>query len=136
VVELDEKEHGCRAILNLGHTFAHAIETLSGYGQWLHGEAVAAGMVMAAEFSVATGLLDSAAARRLREIIQQAGLPVSPPVLLPAAFMQAMSHDKKVLAGRLRLVLLRNLGEAAVTDDYPSEELARFVASTLQEVNH
>jgi len=136
VVEQDEKEHGCRAILNLGHTFAHAIETLCGYGQWLHGEAVAAGMVMAADFSVATGLLDPASARRLREIIQQAGLPVSPPVLLPAAFMQAMSHDKKVLAGRLRLVLLRKLGEAAISDDYPSEELARFVASALQEVNH
>ena len=136
VVEMDEREQGHRAILNLGHTFAHAIESLSGYGQWLHGEAVAAGMVMAADFSVTMGLLDSAAARRLREIIQSAGLPVAPPVLLPPAFMGAMSHDKKVLAGRLRLVLLRGLGEAIVTDDYPADELARFVAGAVQEVAH
>jgi 3-dehydroquinate synthase len=133
---MDEREQGCRALLNFGHTFAHAIETLSGYGQWLHGEAVAAGMVMAADFSVTIGLLDPAAAGRLREIIRCAGLPVSPPVLLPSAFMDAMSHDKKVLAGRLRLVLLRGLGEATVTDDYPSEELARFVAGAMQEVAH
>jgi 3-dehydroquinate synthase len=136
IVEMDEREQGCRALLNFGHTFAHAIETLSGYGQWLHGEAVAAGMVMAADFSVTIGLLDPVAAGRLREIIRCAGLPVSPPVLLPSAFMDAMSHDKKVLAGRLRLVLLRGLGEATVTDDYPSEELARFVAGAMQEVAH
>ena len=90
VVEMDEREQGRRAHLNFGHTFGHAIETLSGYGKWLHGEAVAAGMVMAADFSVAMGLLDSAAAQRLRQIIARAGLPVSPPVLQPAAFMQAM----------------------------------------------
>ncbi len=134
VVEMDEREQGRRAHLNFGHTFGHAIETLSGYGKWLHGEAVAAGMVMAADFSVAMGLLDSAAAQRLRQIIARAGLPVSPPVLQPAAFMQAMGHDKKVLAGRLRLVLLRNLGEATLTDDYPGEELAKYVASALREV--
>ena len=79
VVEMDEREHGCRAILNFGHTFGHAIEALSGYGQWLHGEAVAVGMVMAADFSAARGLLNADGAGRLRRVVEAAGLPVTPP---------------------------------------------------------
>lgn len=134
VVEMDEREHGCRAILNFGHTFGHAIEALSGYGQWLHGEAVAAGMVMAAEYSVARGLLGADEAERLKRVVRAAGLPVSPPALAGSAFMQAMAHDKKVLGGRIRLVLLRRLGEATVTDDYPADELDRFVKNALEEV--
>lgn len=134
VVEMDEREHGCRAILNFGHTFGHAIEALSGYGKWLHGEAVAVGMVMAAEFSVARGMLGAEEALRLKGILQSAGLPVRPPELAGPAFMQAMAHDKKVLGGRIRLVMLRSLGEATVTDDYPADELDRFVKNALHEV--
>jgi 3-dehydroquinate synthase len=134
VVEMDEREHGCRAILNFGHTFGHAIEALSGYGQWLHGEAVAVGMLMAADFSVTRGMLNADEAARLRRVVEAAGLPVTPPALASSAFMQAMAHDKKVLGGRIRLVLLRQLGEATVTDDYPADELGRFVTNALEEV--
>jgi 3-dehydroquinate synthase len=134
VVASDEREQGWRALLNFGHTFGHAIESLAGYGSWLHGEAVAAGMVMAAEFSVANGLLDSDSADRLRGIIVQAGLPVRPPALSPSDFVATMGHDKKVLAGRIRLVLLRGLGDAVLTDDYQSAALAQFVAGALPEL--
>ena len=134
VVEMDEREHGCRAILNFGHTFGHAIDALSGYGQWLHGEAVAVGMLMAADFSVTRGMLNADEAARLRRVVEAAGLPVTPPALASSAFMQAMAHDKKVLGGRIRLVLLRQLGEATVTDDYPADELGRFVTNALEEV--
>jgi len=134
VVEMDEREQGCRAILNFGHTFGHAIEALSGYGQWLHGEAVAVGMVMAADFSAARGLLNADGAGRLRRVVEAAGLPVTPPALASSAFMQAMAHDKKVLGGRIRLVMLRPLGEATVTDDYPADELGRFVKNAMEEV--
>jgi 3-dehydroquinate synthase len=134
VVEADEREQGYRAILNLGHTFAHAIEALAGYGVWLHGEAVAAGMVMAADFSVDIGLLDAASAQRLRDIVTAAGLPASPPPLPAKAFMEAMAHDKKVLAGRIRLILLHRLGGAIMSDNYPDGELAKFLALALKEV--
>lgn len=131
IVEQDEREQGQRAILNLGHTFGHAIETLTGYSKWLHGEAVAAGMAMAADFSARVGWLDTADAERLRQVIASAGLPVSPPRLSPEAFMKAMGHDKKVMAGRIRLVLLRRLGEAAVTDEFSGEALEQFVQQQL-----
>lgn len=136
VVEMDEREHGCRAILNFGHTFGHAIEALTGYGKWLHGEAVAVGMVMAADFSVTRGLLGAEDAHRLKRVLEAAGLPVTPPGVSGSAFMQAMAHDKKVLGGRIRLVLLRRLGEATVTDDYPADELDRFVKNALEEVGN
>jgi len=131
VVMEDERERGRRAILNFGHTFGHAIETLTGYSKWLHGEAVAAGMVMAADFSVTTGMLDLSDAQRLRDLILSAGLPVMPPRLAPEAFMKAMGHDKKVMAGRIRLVLLSGMGNALVMDEHSGDELESFVEARL-----
>ncbi|WNW13007.1 3-dehydroquinate synthase [Pseudomonas sp. DTU_2021_1001937_2_SI_NGA_ILE_001] len=124
VVGADERESGVRATLNLGHTFGHAIETEMGYGVWLHGEAVAAGTVMALEMSARLGWISSADRDRGIRLLQRAGLPVVPPEQMDeACFMAHMSVDKKVLDGRLRLVLLRRIGEAVVTDDYPQEVL-------------
>ena len=124
VVGADERESGVRATLNLGHTFGHAIETHMGYGVWLHGEAVAAGTVMALEMSMRLGWISQQARDRAIRLFQRAGLPVVPPQeMTPAHFMEHMAVDKKVLDGRLRLVLLRQLGEAVVTDDYPREIL-------------
>lgn len=131
VVMEDEREQGRRAILNFGHTFGHAIETLTGYSKWLHGEAVAAGMVMAADFSSDVGMFNQAEAQRLRELILHIGLPVMPPRLAPEAFMKAMGHDKKVMAGRIRLVLLSGVGSALVTDEHSGEELESFVEARL-----
>jgi 3-dehydroquinate synthase len=124
VVGADERESGLRAILNLGHTFGHAIETHMGYGVWLHGEAVAAGTVMALEMSTRLGWISAAERDRGIRLLQRAGLPVVPPVeMTPQDFLEHMAVDKKVLAGRLRLVLLRGLGEAVITDDFPREVL-------------
>jgi 3-dehydroquinate synthase len=124
VVAADETEAGVRAILNLGHTFGHAIETGMGYGAWLHGEAVAAGMVMAADLSRRLGWLNDAEVARIERLVRRARLPVrAPATLVPARFLELMAVDKKVLDGRLRLVLLRRLGEAVVTDDYPRAAL-------------
>ncbi len=124
VVAADEKEAGVRALLNLGHTFGHAIETGMGYGAWLHGEAVAAGMVMAADLSRRLGWLNEAEVTRIRALIERARLPVqAPPVLTATRFRELMSVDKKVLAGKLRLVLLKQLGEAVITADVPAAVL-------------
>ena len=123
IVAEDEREHGRRALLNLGHTFGHAIESLAGYGEWLHGEAVGAGMVLAAETSHRLGWLDRDALARVRRIVASAGLPVEAPAFPPAAMLAAMGMDKKVIAGRLRLVLLRSLGEAVVSSDVPEQLL-------------
>lgn len=115
VVAGDEREtakDGGRALLNLGHTFGHAIETGVGYGEWLHGEAIAAGTVMAAEFSRRLGWLTSADVERVRQLLVRAALPVRGPPLGAARYLELMGHDKKVVAGRLRLVLLKRLGEA------------------------
>jgi 3-dehydroquinate synthase len=118
VVARDEREGGVRAILNLGHTFGHAIETFQGYGDWLHGEAVAAGMVMAAELSAQMGWIDRATVARIVHVISSMGLPVAPPASMPCAeFLHLMAVDKKVLDGRLRLVALRDLGSAFVTTE-------------------
>ena len=124
VVGQDERESGLRATLNLGHTFGHAIETHMGYGVWLHGEAVAAGTVMALEMSARLGWITHAERDRGIRLFERAGLPVVPPAeMTPADFMEHMAIDKKVIDGRLRLVLLRRMGEATVTDDYPQEVL-------------
>ena len=124
VVGVDERESGLRAILNLGHTFGHAIETHMGYGQWLHGEAVAAGTVMALEMSARLGWISAAERDRGIRLLQRAGLPVLPPAeMSPEDFLEHMAVDKKVLDGRLRLVLLRSLGDAVITDDFPREVL-------------
>ncbi|MCC6610399.1 MAG: 3-dehydroquinate synthase [Burkholderiales bacterium] len=118
VVALDERETGPRALLNFGHTFGHAIETGLGYGEWLHGEAVAAGMVMAADLSRRLGGIDSPAFERLRVLVARAGLPVTaPPAIDTDRFLGLMSVDKKARAGRLRLILLARLGAAYISDD-------------------
>ncbi len=119
VVAADEREAGRRALLNLGHTFGHAIETGMGYGAWLHGEAVAAGMMLAARMSVGLGWLPAAAAARTEALLRRAGLPTTVPASLSAArALDLMAVDKKVQDGRLRLVLLRDIGEAVVTADF------------------
>ena len=129
VVAADERESGVRAILNLGHTFGHAIETGMGYGAWLHGEAIAAGMMMAADLSRRLQWLSAADVARIEKLIRRARLPVrAPGALSPARFLELMAVDKKVLDGRLRLVLLRRLGEAVVTGDYPRPELEATLA--------
>ena len=124
VVELDEREAGLRAILNLGHTFGHAIETAMGYGNWLHGEAVAAGMVMAIDLSIRQGWIDEDVRRRSVSLLQSAGLPVTPPAEISVEqFLDLMAVDKKAVDGRIRLVLLRSLGEAFISDDYEPAKL-------------
>ena len=123
VVGQDEREQGLRAILNLGHTFGHAIETASGYGNWLHGEAVAAGMVMAADMSTRLGWLQPAERDRIVQLLTRFGLPVTPPRIGAQRGRELMGMDKKVLGGRIRLVLLQGPGRAAVVDDYPEQAL-------------
>ncbi|MDY0250015.1 MAG: 3-dehydroquinate synthase [Pseudomonas sp.] len=128
VVSADERESGVRATLNLGHTFGHAIETEQGYGVWLHGEAVAAGTVMALEMSTQLGWLNAQQRDRCVRLLARAGLPIVPPKEMTAdIFLAHMAVDKKVLDGQLRLVLLRDLGQAVVTADYPSTVLERVL---------
>ncbi|SEA22666.1 3-dehydroquinate synthase [Microbulbifer marinus] len=122
VVAEDERESGRRAILNFGHTFGHAIEAVQGYGNWLHGEAVAAGMVMAAELSHLRGSIEAGLVERVRALLEAARLPTAAPQgMTTEAFLDAMAVDKKVMDGRLRLVLLRALGDAQIIDDTPRE---------------
>lgn len=124
IVAADERESGQRALLNLGHTFGHAIESGMGYGQWLHGEAVATGMVMAADLSMRIGWLRDADARKVKEVIAAFGLPVVPPPGIDVdRYLSIMSADKKVQDGRLRFILLRHLGQAAVVDDVDQTQL-------------
>ncbi len=120
VVSEDERESGLRAILNLGHTFGHAIETHEGYGEWLHGEAVAAGMCMAADLSVRLGWILRADLERVVSLVAQAGLPTAPPEITAEQFLALMAVDKKALGGQVRLVLLEQLGKAVITADYGS----------------
>jgi len=119
VVAADEREAGQRALLNLGHTFGHAIETGVGYGEWLHGEAVAAGICIAARFSRDLGWLTERAVGRIERLVQRAGLPTNLPADLGIErVLELMAVDKKVLAGRLRLVLLKGVGDAVVTEEF------------------
>ncbi len=127
IVGQDEREHGRRALLNLGHTFGHAIELHAGYGEWLHGEAVAAGTCMAAEFSARLGTLDALEVDRIRRLFRRLQLPVGPPAADPGKFLAAMGMDKKVVAGQIRLVLLDRLGAARITGDYPPHELVDYL---------
>ena len=117
VVAEDERETDVRAILNFGHTFGHALETLTGYQQFLHGEAVAVGMVMAADLSARQGLLGWSDARRIKAAVQALGLPVTPPDLSAETMIDAMGMDKKAVSGRLRLVLATAIGRVMVTED-------------------
>eukprot|EP01018_Ginkgo_biloba_P015928 Gb_01528 [translate_table: standard] len=125
VVSLDEKESGLRATLNLGHTFGHAIENGIGYGGWLHGEAVATGMVMAADMSLRLGWIDDTLPKRILELLKQAKLPISPPqVMTVEKFKNIMAVDKKVADGLLRLILLKGpLGNCVFTGDYDRKTL-------------
>ncbi len=126
VVALDERESGPRALLNFGHTFGHALETALGYGEWLHGEAVAAGMVAAAELSRRLGWLRDEDCARIAAVIAAAGLPVRLPASVDGARLrELMCIDKKVAGGRVRLVLLRGIGNAVVTDDFAPALLAQ-----------
>jgi 3-dehydroquinate synthase len=119
VVAADETERGVRAILNFGHSFGHAIESATGYKTWLHGEAVAVGMLMAADLSHRLGWLSGESSARIDALLRQADLPTRPPAGMNAAqFIERMSVDKKVLSGKLRLVLLRDIGSVQVVDDY------------------
>ncbi len=130
VVAEDERERGRRAILNYGHTFAHALETLTGYDQLLHGEAVAIGMVLAADCACRHGLLDRASAQRIRGLVDALGLPTDLPAAMdPSAALAAMGMDKKVVDGRLRLVLPERIGAVRVTDQVePAAVLATLEA--------
>jgi 3-dehydroquinate synthase len=131
VVAADEKESGQRALLNLGHTFGHAIEAGMGYGKWLHGEAVAAGMRMAAIMSHQLGWISAADVDRITELLKLANLPVDAPAeLSPERFVELMSVDKKVMDGVLRLVLLKDIGHAVITNDYTQEQLVDAIRSS------
>jgi 3-dehydroquinate synthase len=123
VVGVDEREQGLRAILNLGHTFGHAIETATGYKDWLHGEAVAAGVAMAADMSQRLGWITPGDRQRVIDLLQRFQLPVQPPRIGAERGRELMGMDKKVLKGKLRLVLLRKLGQADIVGDYPPEVL-------------
>ena len=124
IVAADERESGVRALLNLGHTFGHAIETGMGYGAWLHGEAVATGMLMAADLSARLGQLAPGEVNRIQALLTRAGLPVQAPASLNAGrFLELMAVDKKVQAGQLRLVLLRGIGQGELRADVDSRPL-------------
>jgi 3-dehydroquinate synthase len=130
VVIADETEQGERALLNLGHTFGHAIETGMGYGVWLHGEAVAAGTMMAAELSARLGRIAQADVGRIEGLFLRAGLPVHGPAeLLPERYLELMAHDKKVIDGRLRLVLLKKIGSAAVYAGAEPDDIKRAITA-------
>ncbi|HTX23154.1 MAG TPA: 3-dehydroquinate synthase [Steroidobacteraceae bacterium] len=123
IVGRDEREHGERALLNLGHTFGHALESASGYERWLHGEAIGAGLLMAAAMSEACGTLRRDEVERLRVLLERAGLPVAARDVSADDALEHMRIDKKVKAGRIRLVLLRAIGAAYLTGDYPDDAL-------------
>ena len=137
VVARDEREAGERALLNLGHTFGHAIETGMGYGSWLHGEAVAAGTVMAALLSESLGWLDQPAVQRIKALFERVGLPVagpwleSTPIATAERYLDLMRHDKKVSAGVMRLVLLKAIGQAIVSADADDGAILETVVAGL-----
>jgi 3-dehydroquinate synthase len=133
VVAADEREGGIRAILNLGHTFGHAIETGVGYGQWLHGEAVAIGMLLALEMSARRGWIPASVIDEYRELLLGLHLPVQTPESMTVDdFLALMARDKKVVDGRMRLILLRSLGEACVVDDVSEQELRDLLQAAMK----
>ncbi len=132
IVANDEHEAGQRALLNLGHTFGHAIETALGYGNWLHGEAIAAGMCLAAGFSRDIELLQEPEVQRTRAIFEKAGLPVTPPAEMTAEqCLTLMSHDKKVRDNQLTLVLMRGIGKSFLTDTFDNQQLRKTLDSAF-----
>ena len=132
IVSEDEKESGARALLNFGHTFGHAIEAGTGYGTWLHGEAVAAGMVMAAELSSLMGHLKKTDVGRVRALLRRAGLPVTGPALAPERLIELMALDKKAAKGRTRFVVLEAIGRAALAADVDDAQVRRAVVAAAQ----
>jgi 3-dehydroquinate synthase len=133
IVAADEREHGPRALLNLGHTFGHAIETAAGYGQWLHGEAVAVGMLLAADMSRRLGWLRAADTERLRDLLERSGLPIDAPRIGADRALKLMGMDKKVLSGRIRLILLQALGAGVVRDDFPPDLLREVLVDYFED---
>ena len=131
-VAADEREVGRRALLNFGHTFGHAIEAGLGFGTWLHGEAVSAGMLLAASLSARQGDISESDVSRLAGVLKRAGLPTRAPSLGAERYLELMGHDKKVQEGKLRLVLLRSIGDAYLTADFSSDLLTRV----LREIPH
>ncbi|OYY80133.1 MAG: 3-dehydroquinate synthase, partial [Methylophilales bacterium 16-45-9] len=123
VVARDEHESGERALLNLGHTFGHAIENAMGYGVWLHGEAVAAGTMLAADLSQRMGWLTAAQVQRMHDLLSQAKLPLDAPKLGVEKYLDLMQMDKKVADGKIRLVLQQGIGKSVITSDYDVEKL-------------
>jgi 3-dehydroquinate synthase len=123
IVGIDEREQGLRAILNFGHTFGHAIETATGYGEWLHGEAVAVGMVLASDMSQRIGSIAAADHERLMRVIASLELPTAAPRIGAQRALHLMGIDKKVLGGKIRLVLLKSLGDAYITGDFALDVL-------------
>jgi 3-dehydroquinate synthase len=128
VVARDEREFDLRAILNFGHTFGHAIEAATGYQEYLHGEAVGLGMLIATDLSHRMGLIDAAVKERLRDILVRTGLPIEAPHIGAAKAYELMQMDKKVVGGAIRLVLLEKLGRAIITDQYPKAALEATLA--------
>jgi len=128
IVAQDERESGVRALLNFGHTFGHVIETHEGYGNWLHGEAVAAGMVQAAELSQKIGWLTSADVERIKRVLTLANLPITPPTIDVQTALGLMGHDKKVKHGQIRLILLKSLGSAVLTNDFDAKLLTEVLS--------
>jgi 3-dehydroquinate synthase len=129
VVAADERESGERALLNLGHTFGHAIETGMGYGAWLHGEAVAAGTIMAADLSCRMGWLSKEDVARIHSLFERAGLPVIAPALGVEKYLQLMGLDKKVVGGKIRFVLLKSIGCAVINGDVQPELLRQTLVA-------
>ncbi|MCK5877925.1 MAG: 3-dehydroquinate synthase [Candidatus Marithrix sp.] len=128
IVAEDERESGKRALLNLGHTFGHAIETGAGYGKYLHGEAIAIGMKLAAEFSAKLGWLDSNAVSRIVNLLEKAGLPTAiPEELNGSQMLDLMRVDKKVIDGKIRLVLMESLGKSIITDQFDLKKLEDLI---------
>ncbi len=128
IVAKDEREEsGLRMVLNYGHTFAHAFETVAGYGTWLHGEAVAAGMICASRLAERRGLIPPEVTERQRQLLARFGLPTAPGKWPVADLVEAMRNDKKALAGRMRFILPRRLGEVALFDDIPETEVRRVL---------
>jgi 3-dehydroquinate synthase len=129
IVGRDEREHGDRALLNLGHTFGHAVESATHYTRWLHGEAIGAGLLMAAAMSHECGLFEADQVERLRRLLERVGLPVKIDGVPPGVALEHMQIDKKVQSGRMHLVLLRAIGDSFVTADYPEPALQRTLSA-------
>jgi 3-dehydroquinate synthase len=132
IVGADERESGARALLNFGHTFGHAIEAGAGYGTWLHGEAVAAGMVMATELSALMGHLKKNEVSRVRELIRRGGLPIKGPALAAERLIELMAVDKKAAKGRTRFVLLESIGHAALHSDVDERLVGQAIVAAAQ----